>query len=112
VIELIIASGISGVISSASLLIALRMRLKHLSERDEREKKRYESAMGQCSDAFYRGGLDALRTMRDVQVALLRATAPEPRRGLIEQLTLAIMGSCCLRRCSGRCTSGSTHAQQ
>jgi hypothetical protein len=35
-----------------------------------------------ASDAYYRGGIEALREMGDAQERLLRATRPEPRRGL------------------------------
>jgi hypothetical protein len=84
--SLIVASLISGGISSVTTLIAICMRLRHLDRRDRREADRYESAALYCSDAYYRGGETALRAMSDVQVDLLRATAPEPRRGLIDQI--------------------------
>jgi hypothetical protein len=80
-----IASVVSGVISSTTILAALWMRLKHLSDRDEPERMRYEFAALHCSDAYYRGGEKALRAMRETHVDLLRATAPEPRRALIDQ---------------------------
>ncbi len=62
------------------------LRLHYLKKRDELEAKRYKMASMHVSDAYYRGGKEDMEAMGKVQEMLLQATAPEERKGLLEQL--------------------------
>ena len=83
-IEIAVLSIISSSISATVGLIALRMRLGFLAERDKLRAEERESASLACSDALYRDGIEGLRVMGDVQERLLRATEPEPVRGILD----------------------------